>query len=956
MKITHIICIVFLFHSALYAQKGESQFRTEYISAEYMFFDKQYSQALEKFDDLYRNDTSNYNLAFRLGSCYYKENMFFKAIKYLEFAKGSMSKRYKAGSYKERDASYEVLYLLGKCYQNVREYSKAKVNYQQFDSLLSVKEVLLHDIAKNQIKACDRANQMVENPIEVEINNLGGRINSKGYEMNAVVSANDSLMVFARKTIKEQGYGINKYYVPNYAIFTAHKTNKGWKEGNEITKSINSNGFYIPVSLSFDGKMLILFRDNYEFGSLNDNDQGALFYSENTDGKWSVIKKFDDEINSSKWESSGCINSDGSKFYFSSNRRGGLGGMDLYVCEKIGEKWQKAENLGNSINSELNEENPILLNDSTLYFTSEKHDNMGGYDVFISKKIGGKWSQAVNVGYPVNSASDDMMLSPVLEGSKAYFSTYRPDGFLTFGQGDIYAVTFIEEEKDLKEKEKEEVKEEILMAYDTTLLAADSAELAIAEEQIAEKEEKVAKKEAKLKKKSKEVPVFSVEQKDGVSEIGYTEKSEESVQITETSSFYGGMDSTFEEQSAIVSVAPAENHTTIDGKVESSIYGDIQKPVDVTMVDLSNNETVAQMSADSDNETYQFEVEPGEYKIVVESEGHHPTEHSIYIPKTNTATVKIESKLDPENMEGDDYFLIKPVFFAYGSAELSREAQIELERLYIIMEQNKSLYLEVVGHTDKTSSYQFNKKLSQKRASSVTEYLIKAGIDPVRFVQRGMSYDENIASNDTEEGRQFNRRVDMSIIKSNNDKIIVQEIAVPEYLHESSIKGEYFVLVELDAENNSNELQELVSSENIGGETVTHNNHFYFYAGVFSKKSDAMIVQNKLISAGYYEAEIVDNSRISTLNRSINREGYDGIYTLQMLALKEPCDFKKEFESINNIEVVKCDDGFYRYVMGKFSSKYEATIAQENISSMWEKGSFIVELEKIERIGNFINR
>jgi len=963
---------------AIQAQKVSNEFKDEFVRAEYLFFDKQYPQALEKYKELYETDSTNHNLAFRIGACYMEENMYFKAIKHLEFAKESMKKKYKIGSYKQRAASYDVLYLLGKAYQIVREYKKAKLYYQRYDSVISVKNVYMHDINKAQIKACDRAEEMVKSPVKVEINNIGRKINSDKFEMNPLVSANDSVMVFARKSFEEKGFGIHKYYVAKYSIHTAKRTKKGWKEDGEITKSVGSRGYFIPVSLSADAQTLVLFRDNFEYGSINDNDDGALYYSENKNGRWTAVKKFDSNINKTSWEGSGCLSSDGNSFYFSSTQKGGFGLLDIYVCEKANEEWGKAQNLGSSINTNLNEQNPILVNDSTLYFVSESHDNMGGFDVFISKKIGAKWSKPVNVGYPINSSSDDMILSPSNEGTKAYFSTYRPDGFLTFGKSDIYSVVFIKEAEKLKEEEIAKEEKEELLALDSAKIGADSTEIAKIDKQIEKLEKKIAKieekegmKEAIAKEEKEELVALNTAKIDADSEE--TEKLNQ--QIAQLEEKIAMLEEKAEEReikkkkkrkeiSVFVEepeeeIASTDDYspqkTVIEGTVESSVYGDIHKPVDVKMVDLSNNETVAHIQADDENETYEIEAEPGEYKLIVETEGHSVEEHAVYIPNTTTANVKIESKLDPTNKTGDDFYLIKPVFFEYGSTELSREAKFDLERLYLAMKQDKTLYLEVVGHTDKTSSYQFNKKLSLKRAKAVTSYLIDAGIDPVRFVQRGMSYDENIASNDTEEGRRFNRRVDMRIVKSGGDNVAVQDITVPQHLRQTSNKGEFFVLVELEDETNSDRLQNLVSSGKVGGQTVSFNNQFYFYAGVFSKKSEALVTQNKLISEGFDEAEIVGNDRIYEINRSNKNNEYKGSYTIQLLALKEPCDIKRKFKSISDVEELECNDGYYRYITGQFSSLDEAVKAQDEITTVWEKGSFIVRTERFED-NAFVNR
>ena len=149
------------------------------------------------------------------------------------------------------------------------------------------------------------------------------------------------------------------------------------------------------------------------------------------------MHKLNKKINSNDQETSLSLSVDGSTMYFSSNRPGGLGGMDIYKSVKKKGEWCKPENLGNTINTDYNEEAPcILSNYNILLFSSEGHNNMGGMDIFCSQlKDDGTWSEPKNLGSPINTTDDDLFLWYVEEGDILYFSKFDATGY---GKHDIF--------------------------------------------------------------------------------------------------------------------------------------------------------------------------------------------------------------------------------------------------------------------------------------------------------------------------------------------------------------------------------------------------------------------------------------------------------------------------------------------------------------------------------------
>jgi hypothetical protein len=160
-------------------------------------------------------------------------------------------------------------------------------------------------------------------------------------------------------------------------------------------------------------------------------------------GKWTAIKKLNDNINTKYWESHASVSYDGKTLYFTSNRKGGYGGLDIYSSTRADvnqDNWEKPVNLGPDINTPFNEETPFISPDGkTLYFSSYGHFNMGGYDIFYSNLLeNGKWSVPLNMGYPINTTDDDLFYVPVQDGNFAYVCRYYPEE--NYGKTDIYRV------------------------------------------------------------------------------------------------------------------------------------------------------------------------------------------------------------------------------------------------------------------------------------------------------------------------------------------------------------------------------------------------------------------------------------------------------------------------------------------------------------------------------------
>lgn len=479
-----LLIISVLFSIAINAQL-ESKFKHEIVDAEYHFLNEEYEPALKIYLQLIDEMPDNANLNYRAGVCYLNlpfENG--RSIPYLKKAITNITDDYKEGSYKETQAPLSSLFYLGYAYHLNKYLDEATVYYNRFRDTISVEDVYNITMVERQIISVNNAKEIIKKPIEVEIQNIGHTINSEDAEYNPAVSANGELMIYThnRPMEKVDSLDTTTIYMKNLyrdIMVTRKQENGKWSTPENITDQLDAKGECQTLSLSPDGKTLLLYKDDWNDGGLLDFRAGTIYisYYDTVNQKWTSIEKLGSSINSMNWETHACISPDGNSIYFASDRKGGYGGQDLYVAHKDENgEWGEAQNLGGWINTPYDETTPYLLEDSvTLYFSSEGHFNMGGFDIFkATLKSNGQWSTPVNLGYPLNSTGDDLFFVPIKDGNTAFYSAERHEGYFTFGSMDIYQLDILSPEDIARE-------DSIAQAYADSVRMADS--LAVAEKQ-----------------------------------------------------------------------------------------------------------------------------------------------------------------------------------------------------------------------------------------------------------------------------------------------------------------------------------------------------------------------------------------------------------------------------------------------------------------------------------------
>jgi hypothetical protein len=425
VKITSFLLqliILAVFPASICAQSA-SEMKQIFAKAESYYLYEDYELANQLY--LLLDTSANYNIKYKIGNCYLnisgeKE----KSIPFLRDAVKSASYESKTASFNEKRAPLDAYFSLAKAYLINDQLDKALATLETFNKLAretSSKGGMKNlDFINQQILACKNAIQFKENPVIFSKKSMGSDFSQGSINDNPAVSFDGNTLVYTERR------GIVN------AIFCSKKERGKWQTPIEITAALNAGEDCSSCSLNRDGTELFLYKtDNYD---------GAIYSSKYVNGAWTPIKKLNKNINTKFYESHASISSDGKKLYFTSNREGGQGNLDIYVSERDANgDWGPAVNLGAAVNTPFNEDNPFITeNDSLLYFSSEGHSSMGGFDNFKSQKIASAWKTPVNIGYPINTTDDDKFFQPLNNGKNAYYSMttdYKKKEIFYLGMG-----------------------------------------------------------------------------------------------------------------------------------------------------------------------------------------------------------------------------------------------------------------------------------------------------------------------------------------------------------------------------------------------------------------------------------------------------------------------------------------------------------------------------------------
>ncbi len=271
-------------------------------------------------------------------------------------------------------------------------------------------------------------------PTKARVENIGSDVNSEYSDYAPVITGDESVLIFTSRrkgsTGKARDLEDNMFYED---IYITEKKRGAWESPKNLGKNINTRYHEASIALSPDGSQLFIYKDE---------NLGDIYYAVKT-GKgrndWSSPRRIGGDVNSRYREPSVSITDDGKTLYFSSDRPGGYGGLDIYRSEMNDKgQWGEPENLGPQINTAEDEDSPFIHFDrKTLYFSSRGHQSMGGFDIFYSEFLNDQWTSPRNLGYPINTTGDDVHFVLSANYKTGYYASVKED---TYGEKDIYVV------------------------------------------------------------------------------------------------------------------------------------------------------------------------------------------------------------------------------------------------------------------------------------------------------------------------------------------------------------------------------------------------------------------------------------------------------------------------------------------------------------------------------------
>ncbi|MBO4875241.1 MAG: PD40 domain-containing protein [Bacteroidales bacterium] len=599
-----------------------------------------YTNALKYYLSAQKFNPNNSDLNFKIGYCHFNSIQKSQCLEYFERA-------YKLN----KTIDKKILFYLGCGYHWNYKFEDAKKCYSDYMKTLRDKNEQAQ--IRHLIQQCDNGIEIVKDTIDVEIINLGENINTEYREYCPHVTSDGSKLYF---TSRRKGTTANSVHEDGLFcedIYESTHTSAGWTKARNIGSPLNTGFNDAIVGLSPDGQTMYVYMDA---------NGGDIYVSTLRGSKWQKPKSISEKINKASHETETCLSSDNKTLYFVSNINSqSLNDHDIYysTLDKYG-KWSAPVNIGEPINSEYDERGVFIHPDGrTLYFCSNGHNSMGGYDIFKSVRDEyDHWSEPENLGYPINTPLDDLFFSITTSGRNAYYTSARADGY---GQWDLYEIKF-------PAKEQKQNAPKVLV----TLVKG--------------------------------------------------------------------------------TITDADKNSPLEANIE--------------ITDNSKNEVISTFKSNSSSGAYIVNLPSGKnYGLSVSKDGY--LFHSENFNLADTADFQ-ELVIDVQlkKIQVGTTIILKNIFFDYNKSSLQPESYAELDRVAEILKKQPNLKIEISGHTDNQGSLKYNTDLSESRAKTVVDYLIGKGIAENRLTYKGYAYEKPIATNDTEEGRSANRRVEFKILET----------------------------------------------------------------------------------------------------------------------------------------------------------------------------------------------
>jgi outer membrane protein OmpA-like peptidoglycan-associated protein len=389
------------------------------------------------------------------------------------------------------------------------------------------------------------------------------------------------------------------------------------------------------------------------------------------------------------------------------------GNGDIYESVLRGKEWGDPVNVGPEVNSAYHESSAALSPDNkTLFFVSNRPGGEGGRDIwYCQKEPNGKWGKAINLGSSVNTPFDEEGVFMQADGKTLYYSSNANDGY---GGYDIYRVEWTSERVSKPMHLGEPLNTPgddvffVVQANGTTAYYSSSKQGGMGDKDIYE--------------------------------VTFIPVKEEIKPVAPRLTLFKGI------------VMDEDQLAPIEAVIE--------------IVDNEKHTVISTFNSNSSTGKFLVSLPAGKnYGIAVKAESYLFYSDNFNIPDTSTYT-EVEKNIFLKKLAVGKKIILKNIYYDFNKATLSPQSLAELDRLVTLMKENATLKIEISSHTDSKGTNEYNARLSQARAQSVVDHLISQGVSKERLTAKGYGESQSIATNDTEEGRQMNRRTEFKILSN----------------------------------------------------------------------------------------------------------------------------------------------------------------------------------------------
>jgi outer membrane protein OmpA-like peptidoglycan-associated protein/tetratricopeptide (TPR) repeat protein len=380
-----------------------------------------YDEALKYYRKAYRYNPNSLELNYKIGICYLLSSDKAASLKYFLESNPEVAKDY--------------YLVLGRAYQYNMQFTSAKESYEKYlNTLNTLQRNDQRKKIKQLISECDYGASLTKDSLDVFIINLGPVINSYYDDYNAFLPPMDSNIYFTTKRPLEEPKKRVSRFEFKEQIYMANNCLKSTCEWAVPLKDLNLKSNVSMAGVDKNAHRMFFYDGKWQNGQL------MITSYDKKKNKWKKIRSVKGKINHIAYNETSISIGPDNTAYFISDRRGGMGGKDIWVApHKRNDRWGKPRNIGMHLNTPFDEESVYISDDgNTLYFSSKGHLGMGGFDVYRSERQpDNSWGNPINMGYPINSPADELFYHPTPDTMIALYATIRAD---SYGGLDIYKI------------------------------------------------------------------------------------------------------------------------------------------------------------------------------------------------------------------------------------------------------------------------------------------------------------------------------------------------------------------------------------------------------------------------------------------------------------------------------------------------------------------------------------